>query len=53
LKSGTDLPYYPKSNDDFNLNVEFFLDLEKVIKQNKIKGLVVGYPILANKPVYF
>jgi hypothetical protein len=52
LKSGTDLPYYPKSTDEYNLNVEFFLNLERSISRNNIRGLVVGYPLVENKPVY-
>lgn len=51
LKSGTDLKYYPRTPEEFNLNTEFFIVLEKLILEQKIKGLVIGYPLQNNKPV--
>ena len=51
LKSGQDLRSYPRVKEEFNLNVEFFMEIEKVIRDNKIRGLVVGYPLQENKPV--
>jgi hypothetical protein len=51
LKSGNDLNYYPRNADQFNLNLEFFYALNKTIIEKKVKGLVIGYPLVNNKPV--
>ncbi len=51
LKSGTDLKHYPTHPDQFNLNLQFFFDFDKIIRDKKVKGLVVGYPLENNKPV--
>jgi RNase H-fold protein (predicted Holliday junction resolvase) len=51
LKSGNDLKYYPRNPEEFNLNIEFFLALEKLILEQKVKGLIIGYPLQNNQPV--
>jgi RNase H-fold protein (predicted Holliday junction resolvase) len=53
LKSGNDLKYYPRTADEFNLNLDFFFSLEKTILEHKIKGLVIGYPLQNNQPVKY
>ncbi len=51
LKSGNDLKYYPRTPEEFNLNIEFFLNLDKLILEQRVKGLVIGYPLQNNNPV--
>lgn len=51
LQSGHFFKFYPTHQDEFNLNLEFFYGLNKLIKDNKVKGLVIGYPLVNNQPV--
>ena len=52
LVSGVQFDTYPKYPDDFELNKEFHIYLKKTIVDFQIKGLIIGYPLHNNKPVY-
>jgi hypothetical protein len=51
LRSGNELSFYPKTKDQYNLNLEFFYSINKTIMERKIKGLIIGYPLQNNIPV--
>lgn len=49
LETGLKSKFYPPQ-DELNKNQNFFQDLQKIIKANRVKGLIIGYPIKDNKP---
>ncbi len=49
LQTGIRTEFYP-AQINFIQNHDFYEDLNKIIKTNKVKGLIIGYPIKDNKP---
>jgi len=49
LQTGFNTKFYPPQSE-FVHNKEFYENLNKIIKNHKVKGLIIGYPILDNKP---
>lgn len=51
LKSGMESQFYPRLTEEFNVNLEFYYGLNKMILDKKVKGIIIGYPLLNNEPV--
>ena len=53
LKSGLESDFYPRLSEEFNVNVDFYYGLNKMIIDKKVKGIIIGYPLINNQPVYY
>lgn len=51
LRSGTEMNVYPQFKEEYDLNMDFFIALNRLIEQYSVKGLIIGYPVSFNKEV--